>query len=75
MDVSTTSIRVSAQVKRTLESMKLDPRETLNDVVGRLLEDILELNKATLAHVEAARTEIRAGRYVTQEQIRQVLGV
>lgn len=75
MNVSTARIRVSVQVKRTLESMKLGPRETLNEVIGRLVEDVRELNRATLANVEAARSEIRAGRYVTQEQIRHALGL
>lgn len=54
--------------------MKLDPRDTLNDVVGRLIEDVHELDKATLADVEAARAEIRAGKYFTQKQLRVVLG-
>ena len=74
-DVTTTKIQLSTEIKHTLESMKLHPRETFNDVVERLLEDVRELEKNTLADVEASRVEIRAGKYLTQEQIRKAMGL
>lgn len=73
--MATTTIQLSTQLKHSLESMKLHPRETFNDVLERLLEDLRELDKQTLAEVEAARAEIRAGKYLTQEQVRKALGL
>lgn len=73
--VTTTTIQLSTEIKHTLESMKLHPRETFNDVVERLVEDVRELDKNTLAEVEAARAEIRAGKYLTQEQVRKAMGL
>ena len=55
--------------------MKLHPRETFNDVLERLVEDLRELDKETVAEVEEARAAIRAGRYLTQEQVRKAMGL
>lgn len=73
--MSATTIQISTEVRDALAGMKLHPRETFNDVVERLLEDVRELDKATLADVESARAEIRAGKYLTQEQVRKALGL
>ena len=73
--VATSTIQLSTEVKHTLQSMKLHPRETFNDVLERLLEDLRELNKETVAEVEEARAAIRAGRYLTQEQVRKAMGL
>jgi predicted transcriptional regulator len=72
--VATTTVQLSTGVKRTLEKMKLHPRETFNDVLERLLEDLRELDDATKAEIEQARAEIRAGRYLTSDQVRKAMG-
>jgi predicted CopG family antitoxin len=72
--VATTTVQLSTGVKRTLEKMKLHPRETFNDVLERLLEDLRELDGVTKAEIEQARTEIRAGRYLTSDQVRKAMG-
>ena len=73
--MATTTIQLSTELKHRLESMKLYPRETFNDVLERLVEDLRELDKETLAEVEEARAAIRAGRYLTQEQVRKAMGL
>jgi predicted CopG family antitoxin len=73
--VATTTIQLSTNVKRTLEAMKIHPRETFNDVLERLIEDLRELDKGTLVEVEEARAEIRAGKYLTQDQVRKAMGL
>jgi predicted transcriptional regulator len=72
--VTTTTIQLSTDVKRTLERMKLHPRETFNDVLERVLEDLRELDDAAKAEVEQARAEIRSGRYLTSDQVRKAMG-
>jgi len=71
--VATTTIQLSTRVKRTLETMKMHPRETFNDVLERLVEDLRELDERTLVEVEEARAEIRAGKYLTQDQVRKAM--
>ena len=73
--MATTTIQLSSELKHSLERMKIHPRETFNDVLERVMEDLRELDKQTLADVEAARAEIRSGRYLTQEQVRKALGI
>jgi len=72
--VATTTIQITTGVKRTLERMKLHPRETFNDVLERVLEDLRELDDATKTEVEQARAEIRSGRYLTSDQVRKAMG-
>lgn len=73
--MATTTIQLSSDLKRSLERMKIHPRESFNDVLERVLEDLRELDQPTLAEVEAARAELRAGRYLTHEQVRRALGL
>jgi predicted CopG family antitoxin len=73
--VATTTIQLTTEVKHALETMKIHPRETFNDVLERLVEDVHELDKQTLVEVEKARAEIRAGKYLTQDQVRQAMGL
>lgn len=73
--MSATTIQISVEMRDALAGMKLHPRETFNDVVERLLEDVRELDKATLSELESARAEIRAGKYLTQDQVRKALGL
>jgi predicted transcriptional regulator len=72
--VATTTIQLTTGVKRTLERMKLHPRETFNDVLERVLEDLRELDDATKAEIDQARAEVKSGRYLTSDQVRKVMG-
>lgn len=54
--------------------MKLYPRETYEEVIERLIEDLNELNGETKAEIEEARKEIEAGKFVTHEQLKKDLG-
>ncbi len=75
MNMAVTTIQLSVELKRALGSMKLHPRETFNDVLERLIEDVRELDPETLADIEKSRAEIRSGRYLTQDQVRKALGL
>jgi predicted transcriptional regulator len=72
--MATTTIQLSLDLKRSLEGMKLHPRETFNDVLERILEDLRELDEKTKTEIEEARRQIRAGRYLTSEQVRKAMG-
>lgn len=68
-----TTIQLSREMKRTLEGMKLHPRESYEEVLERLLEDLRELNDQTKSEVEQAIREIKAGKYRTHQQLKAEL--
>ncbi len=61
-------------MKKTLEGLKLHPRETYEDVLERLLEDLRELNEQTKKEVDQAIREIRAGKFRTHDQLKAEMG-
>ncbi len=69
-----TTIQIKENIKSTLNKMKLFERETYNDVLERLIEDVQELNEETKKEIESAIEEIRNGKYVTHEKLAKELG-
>ncbi len=72
--MTTTTIQLSREMKKTLEGMKLHPRETYEEVLERLLEDLRELSEETKEEIERAILEIKAGKYRTHDQLKAELG-
>ncbi|MHB8359823.1 MAG: DUF7557 family protein [Thermoplasmataceae archaeon] len=73
MTIST--IQIKEETKKRLQSMKLHPRETYEDVIERLIEDLSELDEETKVEIEEARNEIASGKFVTHEQLKKDLGL
>jgi len=73
--VTISTIQIKEETKKTLQSMKLHPRETYEDVIERLIEDLSELDEETKAEIEEARNEIASGKFVTHEQLKKDLGL
>ncbi len=67
--IMTTTIQIKEDVKSILTQMKLFERETYNDVLERLIEDVQELNKETKKEIESAIKEIKSGKYITHEEL------
>ncbi len=72
--MATTTIQLTKELKKTLESMKLYPRETYEEVLKRILEDLRELDEQTKTEIERAIKEIKAGKYRTHEQLKAEMG-
>lgn len=72
--VETTTIQVKQSTKEALEKMKIYKRETYNEVLERLLEEVQELNEETKKEIELARKAVEEGRYVTHEDLKKELG-
>ena len=72
--MATTTIAIRKDLKRSLESLKLHPRETFNDVLERLLEDLSEQSEETKQEIEEAIRAYKAGRYKKHEELRKELG-
>jgi len=69
-----TTIQIKEDIKLILTQMKLFERETYNDVLERLIEDVQELNKETKKEIEASIQEIRSGKYITHEELAKEMG-
>jgi predicted transcriptional regulator len=69
----TTTIQVKQSTKEALEKMKIYKRETYNEVLERLLEEVQELNEETKKEIELARKAVEEGRYVTHEDLKKEL--
>ncbi len=52
-----TTIRLSDNVKKQLDRMKLFDKESYNDIIEVLIEDHLEINEETKKELEKARKE------------------
>jgi predicted transcriptional regulator len=72
--MAATTIQLSAELKQTLAGMKLHPRESYQEVLERVLEDLRGLDERTRKEVAKAASEIRRGRYVTHAQLGAKLG-
>jgi predicted transcriptional regulator len=70
----TTTIQIKEETKKRLNSMKLHPRETYEEVIERMIEDLSKLNEQTVKEIEEARKEIESGKFVTHEQLKRDLG-
>jgi len=73
--VAATTIQLSREMKRTLEGMKMHRRETYEEVLERVLEDLRELSEQTKKEIEQAVREIKAGKYRTHGQLKAELGL
>lgn len=69
-----TTIQIKEDIKSTLTQMKLFERETYNDVLERLIEDVHELNDETKKEIEFAINEIKSGKYITHEKLAEEMG-
>ena len=69
-----TTIQVSDEMQKQLNGLKLFSRETYNDVLERIFEDMEELNEKTKKEIERSIKEIESGNYKTHEEVRKELG-
>lgn len=75
---SVISIKINTGLKARQDNPKIYPRETYNDVVSRLADmasDDEPLGSSTLKRIEVAIADLKAGRYITAEEIDKELGL
>lgn len=70
-----TTIQVENKVKEKLDKMKLSSRDTYNDVLERVLEDLTELDEETKRELDEARKQIREGKFKTHEEAKKEFGM
>lgn len=70
-----TTIQVSEELKYELKRRKLYVKETYEEVIWDLIEDIMELSEETLKNIEQSRKEIKEGKLIPFEKVVEELGL
>ena len=70
-----TTIRISQEVKKSLDKMKIYSRESYNDIIELLLEDAKEINEKTKREIAEARKRIKKGEVYSHEEVGKMLGL
>lgn len=77
----TTTIQISNNLKKDLDSFKEHNRETYEEVIDKLIlfakeneESKMELSKETLEGIKEAKEDIKKGRVYTTAQLKKELG-
>lgn len=73
-----TTVQLEEKVKNKLENMKMDPRETYNRVIERLIqlsEEEEELSPQTIKNIEQALEDIKKGRVYSTKEVKKKLGI
>jgi len=68
-----TSIQISEELKKVLSKKKLSERETYENIIWNLLEDNMELNEQTKKELEVSRKEIKEGKIITLNKLKEEL--
>jgi predicted transcriptional regulator len=69
-----TTIQIEKEVRDELSNMKIHSRETYNDVLERMIEDLQELNQETKKEIEKALKEIKSGKFKKHEDLKKEMG-
>ena len=69
-----TSIQISEDLQKVLVSRKLFEKETYEEVIWDLVEDVQEINEETKKELALARAEIKAGKSHTLAEVKKELG-
>lgn len=72
--MATTTIQLTSALKEELTAMKLHPRETYQEVLERILEDLRGLDSKTRRELAKAEAEIAHGRSVGHRELGTKLG-
>ncbi len=64
-----TTLKISKEVKAVLDSMKISPSESYEDVILDLIEDHLELNPEFKKQLMLAEREIAEGKTVELSEL------
>ena len=68
-----TTIKISEDIKKKLDEMKLAESETYAEIIEDLIEDRLSLNPDFVKEIEGRRNEYKKGKHVSLEQLKKEL--
>ena len=69
------TIQISSELQEELAKRKLSDRETYEEVIWDMMDDMKELNEETKKELAEARAEIKKGKSYTLAQVKKELGL
>jgi len=66
-----TTIKISEELKKKLDDMKIQDSETYADIIEDLIEDRLSLNPTFVKDIEERRGEYKKGKTVSLEELKK----
>lgn len=73
--MATTTIQVSSELKKTLQSKKFTDEESFESVIWDLVEDSMELSEETKKEIAQSRKEAAEGKLIPLSQVKKKLGL
>lgn len=70
-----TTIQISEKLQEALNKRKIFNRESYEEVIWSIMEDVMELNEETKKDIAEARAEIKKGKFVTLSEAKKELGL
>lgn len=70
-----TTVQIDRRLKGRLDALKMHSRESYNDVLERILEDLGELDPEVRRRLDKISRDVQAGRFTTHAQLKRELGV
>ncbi len=70
-----TTIQVSSELLKKLKSMKMNDKESYENIIWDLLEDRMELSEETKKHIAQSRKEIAEGKTYALEEVKKRLKI
>lgn len=66
-----TTIKISEELKKRLDEMKMQDSETYAEIIEDLIEDRLSLNSEFVNEIEARRKERKKGKTISLEKLKK----
>ena len=69
-----TTIQISSELLERLKSMKMNSKESYENIIWDLVEDRLEFSKETKNNIEKSKKEIKEGKTISLEDLKRKVG-
>ena len=70
-----TTVQIRRDLKARLDAMKVHGRETYNDVLERILEDLEDISPEAMRRYDEIAKQVKAGKFKTNEQAKREWGL
>ena len=70
-----TTIQISSELLERLKNMKMNNKESYENIIWDLIEDRLEFSETTKKNIERSQKEIKEGKTISLESLKRKVGV
>jgi len=70
-----TTIQISPELREALKEKRIFDKETYEEVIWNLMEDLMELSEETKKNILESEKDIKEGRIFSHEEVKKRLGL